>query len=498
MLWSRVSRVLMILGLSLSLGASWASAGESPAGPLAPPTLEQLQKLVQDQQALIARQQEALDGLERRLQQVESRVGSEPGPSVKGAVLPEPQAPSPPASAPSTVEQRLASLEQSVQKLPEFATPGDFGDFPGSFPIPGTDAALRVGGQVTYTGVQNLTALGTDDRFVTSSIPIAGTEAAGKTSRLTFSARPSKLNFDLRTPTGVGSMRAFVEADYAGDGNTFRLRHAFGQWRGFVIGQAWSTFSDPEAAPDGIDFEGLNAIALLRQAQVRWTHPVADRLKLSLSLEDPQPDVTGADGVSQVPDTVVRLRWEPERAVGLGRLLKGIGHLQGGVLIRQIRAEREDQLNTTLSAPGYGLNLSGRLNPGWWNDRDDVMLAVYTGRGIGRYITDLGEVGGLDAVYDPATDTLETLPVFSAYVGYEHWWNQRLRSTLTLGGVWIDTLDIQGPDALKETLRASFNLSWSPIEHIDLVGEFLTGRRINKDGQSGTAAQFQFGGRFRF
>jgi len=293
-------------------------------------------------------------------------------------------------------------------------------------------------------------------------------------------------------------MRAFVEADYAGDGETFRLRHAFGQWRSLMIGQTWSTFSDPEAAPDGIDFEGLNAIALLRQVQVRWTHPLSDRLKLSLAVEDPQPDVTGADGVSQIPDGVVRLRFEPERPLRLGRLLKGVGHLQGGLLMRQIRAERGDQPNTTLSVPGYGLNLSGRLSPGWWNDRDDVTLALYTGKGIGRYITDLKEVGGQDAVYDPATDTLKTVPAFAAYVGYEHWWNDRLRSTVTLGGVWVDTLDIQGAGAVKQTLRGSINLSWSPIERIDLVGEFLTGRRVNKDGQRGTASQLQLGSRFRF
>jgi hypothetical protein len=78
-------------------------------------------------------------------------------------------------------------------------------------------------------------------------------------------------------------------------------------------------------------------------------------------------------------------------------------------------------------------------------------------------------------------------------------WNDRLRSTFTLGGVWVDTLDIQDPGALKETQRTSINLAWSPIERIDLVAEFLTGRRVNKDGRSGsTAAQYQFGGRFRF
>ncbi len=44
----------------------------------------------------------------------------------------------------------------------------------------------------------------------------------------------------------------------------------------------------------------------------------------------------------------------------------------------------------------------------------------------------------------------------------------------------------------------ALHLAWSAIERIDLVAEFLTGRRVNKDGRSGTDAQYQLGGRFRF
>jgi hypothetical protein len=42
----------------------------------------------------------------------------------------------------------------------------------------------------------------------------------------------SRFNLDLRTPTGVGAMRAFIEGDFAGTNRAFRLRHAYGQWKG--------------------------------------------------------------------------------------------------------------------------------------------------------------------------------------------------------------------------------------------------------------------------
>mgnify|MGYP003693633483 CR=1 FL=1 len=66
-------------------------------------------------------------------------------------------------------------------------------------------------------------------------------------------------------------MRAFIEGDFAGSNNTLRLRHAYGQWRRAIFGQTWSTFSDPEAEPDGIDFAGIERDRAVRQPQIRWS-----------------------------------------------------------------------------------------------------------------------------------------------------------------------------------------------------------------------------------
>src|SRR5262245_36369837 len=144
------------------------------------------------------------------------------------------------------------------------------GDFPGSLRVPGTDAAIKIGGQARMTLVHSLGPLGTDDRFVTSSIPV-GDQQAGEDARTNYSARPTKVNLDVRTPTRLTPLRTFIEADFFGDGNAARLRHAFIQTDRLIVGQTWSTFSDPEAEPIGIDFEGLNAISLFRQPQLRYT-----------------------------------------------------------------------------------------------------------------------------------------------------------------------------------------------------------------------------------
>ncbi len=464
--------------------------GEEPAVSAA--SVEDLRRLFAEQKRLLEEQGREIADLRRRLD--ETSAVALASRNTLAEMREKPAAPTVPAG----VEERLARMEQDVQRFPELTEKTvTAGEFPGSMRIPGSDAALRIGGLVRMVSVNSQDAIGTDDRFVTSSIPAAGTEAARQGARTTYSAQPSRFNFDLRTPTGVGAMRAFIEGDFAaetGSTSLFRLRHAYGQWRKLTVGQTWSTFSDPEAEPIGIDREGLNAISLFRQAQFRWTHPFGERLALALAAENPSPEISAPDGapvpgVNRVPDVVARLRWTPgEKTLAHGSLgswrhdrLSGGGHVQLAFLLRQIRGENLP--GATFSTLGAGFHYSGRISSPFQADRDRILFAVAGGWGIGRYITDLRTLGGQDAVYDPRTNTLEAIPLLSGYVGYEHRWVPTLRSTATWGTVYVDNLDLQTGDAFHRTDRASLNLLWSPIPRIDLVTEFLWGRRINKDGR---------------
>jgi hypothetical protein len=214
-------------------------------------------------------------------------------------------------------------------------------------------------------------------------------------------------------------------------------------------------------------------------------------------VENPSPQVTGAAGVTQVPDLVVRARWDPRLDLP-GPLFRRLGHVQLSVVIRQIRAEPESAPSDTVAKAGFGAGLSGRLNAGWIGEKDDITFSAYWGKGIGRYITDLDSFGGQDAFYDAASGELEALPVLAAYLGYELFWTEALRSTVTAGWVRVFTLDVQPGDSLEQTLRLSVNIAWSPVPRLDFVGELLGGRRWNEDGARGEAAQLQVGTRFVF
>ena len=114
------------------------------------------------------------------------------------------------------------------------------------------------------------------------------------------------------------------------------------------------------------------------------------------------------------------------------------------------------------------------------------------------HVTDLGTLGGQDAVYDPVAGTLRALPVSSAYFGYERKWRHTLVSAFTYGFVNVGNLDIQPDNALKRTQRTSVNVTWSVVPQADIAVEFLFGTRVNKDNQLGKSSQIQTGWIFRF
>ena len=448
------------------------------------PDLQALKQLLAQQQLLIERQTERLDTLTREVGQLRKEL-DETRASLPAAVK----------GVPQTMEARLEALERTIERLPELPQKVvAAGEFPGSIGVPGTDAAFKIGGQVRFSLVHTLGPLGTDDRFIASSIPV-GDQRAGEDARTTYTAAPSRVNFDLRSPTALGPIRTYVEGDFAGSGNVARLRHAYIQASRWLFGQTWSTFSDPEVEPTDIDFEGENALSRFRQAQVRYTRPLVHRLDLSLAVENPSPDLTSAEGVNLTPDVVARVRWEPEDA--RRHLLGQPAHVQGAILVRTLRGELVGQADTTLTTGGFGGTLSGVLVPRW--DADDrVKFAVYGGWGIGRYITDLSAVGGQDAVYDPIANDLRALPVSSVYVGYERRWRGKFLSAFTYGLVNVHNLDVQTSDSLHRTQRATANITWNPFPQADLVFEFLAGERVNKDGTSGASSQLQGGWRLRF
>ncbi len=394
------------------------------------------------------------------------------------------------------LEERLKRVEQSSDKTPEL--PPDVvsaGDFPGSIRIPGTDAAVKFGGRIRFAGVFTLAPLGSSNSFITNSIPVDVPTPPGEGKRTDFNANTSRFNFELRTPTGVGQMRAFIEGDFTGPGNSFRLRHAYAQFRGFLFGQTWSTFGDPKNDPEDLDFEGINAEVNVRQPQVRYRWIFKKGPRIEVSAENPDVSLTGGDAIDTLPDLVARATWD----------FLQTGHVQLAAVYRDIRGTSTafpDELERT---HGYGASLSGIIPFRYWSLTDRFVFQFNAGVGIAHYINDLNSLGGQDGVFNPTTNELDPLRVYAWYLDYEHMWKRfgfgkamNLRSSFIWGYVTVDNLDFQPDDAYYKTNRFTVNIVFSPISRIDMGVEYLTGSRENKNHDKGRSDQVQFVGIFRF
>ncbi len=397
--------------------------------------------------------------------------------------------------------ERLAKLEETSQKKPEL--PPEIvsaGDFPGSIRIPGSPAAIKFGGSVWVSAVSTQDALGSDDRFLTYTIPVTGDPGAEKGPRTSFWANPSKLNFDVRTKAPNGrTIRAFIEGDFAGASNGFRLRHAYVQAGRFLAGQTWSTFSDPDADHGDIDFEGVNPENVQRQAQFRYTRRVLPSLLVAAAIEYPNASLTDTDGktvraVNQVPDVVVRGTWTPSAGT----------RLQGSAVLRNIRGESATRPNDIQKATGWGLSASGTIAQLPWAPRDVVTFQVNGGEGIARFINDLNSAEGQDGAFDPTSGKLNLLHHWGWYVAYLHRWRGEegepgeLRSSAVWGVVHVDNLEFQPASAYRTTNRFSANLVWTPARNSDVGVQYIWGERTNRNGASGQARQFQLRARYAF
>ncbi len=358
---------------------------------------------------------------------------------------------------------------------------------PGYLQIPGTAASMKLGGYTKMSIVQSFDPVGSADRFTPGSIPVpADPDELENQANLT--TRQSRLNVDVRRDSTLGPLRAFIEGDFAGAGDTYRLRHAYGQLGKVLAGQTWSTMVDMEANPEDIDFEGLNGRVNVRQPQLRFFPSIGESLELAIAVEDPNPDVTGGTGLTKVPDFVAAIRFSSWNGL----------HIKAALLLRQIRAEPDNNPGTDAKEDAWGLSVSGHVNVPIWGERDEFMYQLNYGEGIGRYINDLGSVGGQDAVFDPATGELKALTAFGGYLAYQHWWSEKLRSTFVAGYTNVDNLDFQPDEAYHRTKRATINLLFSPIPRVDIGAEVLWGERTNKDGSSADALQLQIAAKYLF
>jgi hypothetical protein len=387
-------------------------------------------------------------------------------------------------AAETPAHHEAASVPVTGKKAPAPSEPK--GVFEKPLTIKGTDIQVQFGGFVKVDFMYDLDPIGNADQFKVNSIPVDGDPDAELGGSTNISAKQTRLDVDVRSNTPAGLMRAYVEGDFFGSSNAFRLRHAYGEWNGLLGGQTWSTFQDISARPFTLDYEGPDTEIFVRQPQIRYTGTPSDQFEWAVAVEDPDSQISAPAGVSgsgrsEWPDIPAYLRFN-----------QGWGHIQLAGILRQLRYVSDGGAIDD-STIGYGLNLSGKLKVA---KSDALMGHIGFGSGVGRYIEAFGGTNS-DAVLTPSGE-VEALDAWAMVLGYTHHWNDKLNSTISGGFAELDNHDSQPDDAIKSAQSGHLNLVYSPFRLLSLGGEVMYGKRENKNGADGDAVRLQFSIKYNF
>jgi hypothetical protein len=334
---------------------------------------------------------------------------------------------------------------------------------------------FTIGGRIKLDMIHDFDAITSTDSFDPRTIVVP--EAAGSNTRI--HARETRLSLGIAGPANGRELRMYVEGDFYGSGNAFRLRHAYGQYGVLLAGQTWSTFMDEDNIPNTIDFETALAAPLVRQALVRLTFPVARSATVAFGVEESDPEVVPPPGVpgaveKSMPDLTARLRFT-----------HGAGHVQLSGFVGQTRYR--SSTGDTDDAGIGGVLVSARVRP---FGRDAAYGEVAYGPGLGRYR------GGVSAAPD-ASNNLTAVDALGFTAGYEHWWSDRWSSNVVFSPAWaLDDIGITGTTNTQLTYAAANLFYWFIPNRAWVGGEYLFGRREVSGGTNATANRIQFAVRF--
>lgn len=397
------------------------------------------------------------------------------------------------------------------------------GDIPNSFRLPNSETSLRVYGFAELNLVHEMKGDNSDQDYSTFMpyAPINDTRAGNRTGRTYLTGRTSRLGVEASTPSPYGPIGVKIEGDFNNDPRTgnsavsgsaaniftqqatnsynFRLRHAYGQFGGLLIGQTWSTFMDIDNLPETVDFNGPIGATFIRQPQIRYTYPTKDAGSFTVAVENSVSYVLDntatvqPSGFSRVPDLVGR--WD--RAFDWGVVsIRGVSH----------EHRLNDGAGVSLSRRGFGLAASGMYKT---FGNDFMTWAVTGGTGIGRY---LNYIEG--AFYDANNNRIVLEKAAGVVLGYQHKPSDTLRYNFALGyqknfdNDYTDFARANGLDTAtgiadrfainRKIWQAHLGFIWNPVKGVDIGTEYIFGRRTTLAGENGDMSRINFSAKYNF
>lgn len=412
------------------------------------------------------------------------------GPTAEGASVGVASAPPAATAPPSRKTGREASRVGNRGRYDTDSPTGSNASYPkaaATLKMPELKTEVSISGFAELQIMHDTDGLGINE-FDTFRIPVDGAP-----SETRFSVNPSRFGFTSTTQLGYGRINTLLTMDFNGqlDAADPRLRQAYGEFihddLDFAIlgGQAFATMIDLRAAPETLDFAGPTGAFARRQPLLRFSKLFDHKFRLDIAAETPENVIyIDATRRTRLPDFVVAGSYD----FG-GRY---VDHLRVGGLFKDLNAD--SAAGKRDSAFGWVIGGSGKLKLPFLHEKDSFKFGVHYGEGYGGQL----KSGPADALFNPATSSLEAIPVFSTFGGLQHWWTSSLRSNLVYGYVDADNPAFVPASSLDNTTYFAADLIWDPFKNVTVGFEYLYGELENFDGSDGSTHRFLWSSKVEF
>lgn len=223
---------------------------------------------------------------------------------------------------------------------------------------PEFEAVLK--GRLKFNGIYDIKGnLHGNSTFAVPGIDVNGADRPG----LWVDMRQSQIRFDgTRRFRDGQEIFARLEGDFEGgpsNKSTFRIRHAFVQYKNFLIGQTWSTFGDGDMWPASLfDWDGPTGMVESRRPMIRYTGKLTSKLQTELAAELMEPRRLYDYTIPEGPNTIY---YEPRRLPDFIATLKynlNPGFFKVAGIYRNIGYGFDGSYK---SADGYGVSAMANL-----------------------------------------------------------------------------------------------------------------------------------------
>ncbi|ROR97946.1 hypothetical protein EDC56_3615 [Sinobacterium caligoides] len=342
------------------------------------------------------------------------------------------------------------------------------------------------GSKVNFGGFVRLTAGQTSGDDATAGGPNSlnpfrmSTTGSKRGDQFDAGAGESRLNMEILTPSRFGTVRTYVEGDFA---DTFRLRHAYfavGHW---TVGQTDSVFNDAAPGVNTIDFQGPAGTFSQRRPLVAYRNSFGDNWSYAVSAEQSKTSWGTDRDLKTVnvdrPDLVASLKNEGDW-----------GHIAVAAASTSFRTNTS-QLNEGERINGYAAEIGGAVNLPW---EASLQASYVYSNGSNEYIYG---VQGLDGYsYGVVDGEAEAIAADAWTVAY----NQKLTATLS-GNVFYSAVNIDNNSSdlalvdqnanVTSVNYAGANIMWAADKNMDFGVEYVVADNTRIDASHEEDAKAQ-------